>query len=142
MAHVNFWKFWNCPSKTRAISKLSKIAMVIYTKNRPNQTCDYWLITPNQQILCIETNIFYQRLITNQREGNCKTTGNHKITPLTMQCRLQVIVWLVTISYDYILQILSSNLFWAHFGPILLNFMEPFYIKNWSSGHSTIFACW
>ena len=28
---------------------------VIYPKNRPNQTCDYWLITPNQQTLCIET---------------------------------------------------------------------------------------
>ena len=41
-----------------SISKISKIMRVIYPKNRPNQTCGYWLITPNQQTLCIETNIF------------------------------------------------------------------------------------
>ena len=45
----------NCPS---AFSKFSKITWVIYPKNCPNQTCDYWLITPNPQTLCIETNIF------------------------------------------------------------------------------------
>ena len=28
-----------------------KIARMIYSKNCPNQTCDYWLITPNQQTL-------------------------------------------------------------------------------------------
>ena len=27
----------------------------IYPRNHPNQTCGYWLITPNQQTLCIET---------------------------------------------------------------------------------------
>ena len=46
----------NCPSaflKIFTISKFSKLTRVIYPKNRPNQTCDYWLITPNQQ-----TNIF------------------------------------------------------------------------------------
>ena len=32
---------------------------VIYPKSCPNQTCDYRLITPNQQTLCIETNIFF-----------------------------------------------------------------------------------
>ena len=48
-------------------SKFSKITTVIYPQNRPNQTCDYWLITPNQQTLCIETNIILQRAITNQR---------------------------------------------------------------------------
>ena len=36
-------------------------------------------MTPNQQTLCIETNIFSQRAITNQR------VGRHKITPLTVQ---------------------------------------------------------
>ena len=29
-----------------------------HPKNCPNQTCDYWLITPNQQTVHIETNIF------------------------------------------------------------------------------------
>ena len=55
---VYFWIFWNCPSKTRAISKFSKSTRVIYPKNCPNQICDYWLITSNQEKLCIETNIF------------------------------------------------------------------------------------
>ena len=39
---------------------------MIYLKNRSNWTCDYWLITQSQQTLCIETNIFQQRVITNQ----------------------------------------------------------------------------
>ena len=43
---------------TRAISKFLKFTRVVYPKNRPIQTCDYWSITLNQQILCIETNIF------------------------------------------------------------------------------------
>ena len=36
----------------------SKIKKVVYRKNRPNQKCGYSSITPNQQTLCIETNIF------------------------------------------------------------------------------------
>ena len=32
--------------------------MVTYPKNLPNQTCGYWLITPNQKTLCIKSNIF------------------------------------------------------------------------------------
>ena len=40
----------------------------------------------------IETNIFKQRTITNQRESNYKSADNYKITPLTVQCRLQSMV--------------------------------------------------
>ena len=69
---MHFWKFWNCLNKKRAISKISKIMRVIYTKNCPNQTCDYWLITPNQQTLCIETDIFL-------------TSGNYKSTSGQLQ---------------------------------------------------------
>ena len=39
------------------ISEFSKVTRVIYPKNCPNQICGYWLITQNQQKLCIETNI-------------------------------------------------------------------------------------
>ena len=52
-----FLKILNCPRKTRAILTFSKIKRVIHPKNRPKQTCDYSLITPNQQTLCIETDI-------------------------------------------------------------------------------------
>ena len=38
----------------RAISKFSKIMKVIYPRNCSSQTCDYWLITQNQQAICIE----------------------------------------------------------------------------------------
>ena len=62
-----------------------KITREIYPKYHPNQTCDY-LITPKQQTLCIETNIFNQRAITKQQAGNYKTAGNYKITLLTVQC--------------------------------------------------------
>ena len=68
---------------------------MINSKNCPNQICDYWLITPNQQTLCIETNIFQQRAFTNQRARNYKTASNYKITHLTVQSRLQSIVWLL-----------------------------------------------
>ena len=67
----------------------------IYSKNPPKQTCGYWWITPNQKkTLCIETNIFKKRTITNQRESNYKSADSYKITPLTVQCRLQSMVWL------------------------------------------------
>ena len=38
-----FLKIWHCLSKTRTISNFSKIMRVIYPKNYPNQTCDYWM---------------------------------------------------------------------------------------------------
>ena len=95
IARVHFWKFWNYPSGTRAISKFSKIKRVIYPKHRPNQTCSYWLITPNHQTLRTETNIFWQPAIANQRPGNYKTAGNYKANPLTVQCWLQSTVWLI-----------------------------------------------
>ena len=40
------------------ISKFLKITRVIYPENLPNRICGYWLITPNQKTLCIETNTF------------------------------------------------------------------------------------
>ena len=43
MARAHFWKFWFCPRKLKTISKFSKIMRVIYSKNCPKQTCDYWL---------------------------------------------------------------------------------------------------
>ena len=52
--NYHFWKFGNCPIKMRAISKFSKITMLIYSKNCTNQTCDYWLIIPNQQTLILK----------------------------------------------------------------------------------------
>ena len=48
------------------------------SKNCPNQICDYWLITHNQQTVCIEINTFKQQVTTNQR------ADNYKITPLTV----------------------------------------------------------
>ena len=57
------------------ISKFSKMTRVIYPKNRPNHACGYWLITPNQQTLCAETNIIQQKTITNQQVGNSRTAG-------------------------------------------------------------------
>ena len=57
-----------------AISKFSKIARKIYPRYCPNQTCDYCLLTPNQQTLCIEANIFWWCTITNLWAGNQETT--------------------------------------------------------------------
>ena len=85
---VNFWNFWH-------FRTFLKITRVIYRKYRLNHTCGYWLITPNQQTLCIETNIFQRPEITNQWARNYKIAGNYKITPLTVQCWLQLIVWLI-----------------------------------------------
>ena len=51
-------KILKFPPKKREIAKLLKFIRVIYAKNHPNQTCDYCLITLNQQTLCIGTNRF------------------------------------------------------------------------------------
>ena len=42
---------------------------VIYPKNRPNQTYDYWLIKLNQQTLHIETNIFNSGLLQSSEQA-------------------------------------------------------------------------
>ena len=66
----------NCPSTfLKSFQKFSKITFsnnprVIYPRNCPKQTCVYWLITPTQEALCIETNIFYPWAITNHRAGS------------------------------------------------------------------------
>ena len=59
----------NCLSKSRTISNFSKITRVLYPKNWPKQTGDYWLITPNQQTLCIGTNIFNSRQLQISEEA-------------------------------------------------------------------------
>ena len=53
--HISGRTIWDklpkCLRFTQAISAFSKITRVIYPRNCSNQTCDYWLITPNQQTL-------------------------------------------------------------------------------------------
>ena len=53
-----FLNILKMPRQNEGISKFSKITRVIYLKNRPYQTCGYWLTTRNEQTLCMETNIF------------------------------------------------------------------------------------
>ena len=48
-------KLPECMFENFEISKFSKITRLIYPKNHLNQTRDYWLITPTQLTLCIET---------------------------------------------------------------------------------------
>ena len=48
-------KLSECIFENFEISKFLKITWVIYLKIHPNQTYGYWLVTPNQQTLCIET---------------------------------------------------------------------------------------
>ena len=80
-----FEKFWNCLGKKRANSKISKIIKVIYIKYFPNRICDYWLITPNQQTLCIETNIYFL------------TLGNYKSMSVQLQNNtVNCAMWITT----------------------------------------------
>ena len=54
-----FETFETAPIKQGQFQKfILNFTRVIYPKNCSNQTCHYWLITPNQQTLCIETSIF------------------------------------------------------------------------------------
>ena len=46
--------------KRGEFQNFQKCAWAIYLK-LPPQTCDYWLITPNKQALCIETKILYRK---------------------------------------------------------------------------------
>ena len=77
----------------RAISDFSKIMRAIYPKNRPIQTCDYWLITLNQQTLCIETNLL--------------TVGNYK----SASGKLQNVNGAMSISINSVIisKILNTN---------------------------------
>ena len=77
----------------RAISDFSKFMRAIYPKNRPIQTCDYWLITPNQQTLCIETNLL--------------TVGNYK----SASGKLQNVNGAMSISINSVIisKILNTN---------------------------------
>ena len=63
-----FWKILKLHSFSRAISKFSKITRVIYSKNPPNETYGYWLITPNQQTVCFENYKILQN--SGQLQGN------------------------------------------------------------------------
>ena len=76
------------------ISKFPKITKVIYPKNLPNQTCGYWLITPNQKTLCIETNMFLTagnyksstgQLKNNSVNGAMLITINHVINNVILK---------------------------------------------------------
>ena len=51
-------KLPECIFENFEISKFSKITRVIYIQNCPKQTSDDWLIKPNKQTFCIETNTF------------------------------------------------------------------------------------
>ena len=53
-------KFPECIFETFEINrvKLGQFQNFRKSKNRPKETCDYLLITSNQQTFCIETNIF------------------------------------------------------------------------------------
>ena len=65
----------------RVISKFSKITEVIYPKTCPNQPCDYWLITTNQQTVRIETNVFNsEQLQNNTFNGAMSITINRVVT--------------------------------------------------------------
>ena len=55
-------------------------------KNRPNQTCNYWLITQNQQALCIKINY----LLTAGKSASGQLQNN--TVRLTVQCLLKSIV--------------------------------------------------
>ena len=62
-----------------------KIKVILERKHPFKSTEDHlcWVMKLTKKFNSIETNIFSRRAITNQR------TGNYKITPLTVQCRLQ-----------------------------------------------------
>ena len=52
----------------------------MYPQNIPNQTCDYWLITQNQQTFCIEVKSFNSgQLQNNTVNGAISITINHVI---------------------------------------------------------------
>ena len=82
---MHFWKFWNCPSESE-INKYQNCEGWFIPQNCPNQTCGYFLITPSQQTLCIETNISEQQTIANQQVGNYIIVGNYKIIGYNQTC--------------------------------------------------------
>ena len=85
----------------RAISDFSKIMRAICPKNRPIQTCDYWLITPNQQTLCIETNAL---TVGNYKSASGQLQNNGKLQNNTVNGAMSISINSVIIS-----KILNTN---------------------------------
>ena len=82
-----------CPRAYLKILKLPRVKQgkvqnfqKLRPKNRPNQTCNYWLITQNQQALCIKINY----LLTAGKSASGQLQNN--TVRLTVQCLLKSIV--------------------------------------------------
>ena len=92
---MHIWKSWNFPNETRAVSKFWKVTRVIYLKILPESNMGL-LFNHTKPINALNWNKY---LLT---EGNYKSSGNHKVAPLTVQCWLQSTMRLLQ---DIILQI-------------------------------------
>ena len=57
----------------------------MYTQNCPNKTCDYCLITLNEQRFCIETNIFNSGQLKSERGQLQNNTVNGAMS-ITNNC--------------------------------------------------------
>ena len=76
-----------CPSKTRGISKFSKITRVGYSINCPKQTCGYWSITPNQHFVLKLVSFNSGQLQNNSFNGEMLITINRVINHCNARCQ-------------------------------------------------------
>ena len=79
------------------IPKFSKITSVTYPKNYWNQTCSYWLITPNQKTLwknLISFNSGQLQLASGQLENSCWLQHNtiNGAMSVTINCVINQVI--------------------------------------------------
>ena len=90
---MDFWKLWNCLSKTWAISKFQKSWGLSQELPKPSM----WLLVNHTKPKHFVLNLlsFGSRQLQISQRAITKIVGNCKITSITMQYWLQSILWLL-----------------------------------------------
>ena len=86
MIFKNFEVFENLKTEISKFSKMhsgnlsqTDLKNMRLLDKSPEPKCGYWLITPSQQTLCVETNIFKQRAITKHLDYNKPCDYKHNV---------------------------------------------------------------
>ena len=75
---------------------------MIYPKNSPNQTCGYWLITPNEQTLFIETD---NLLAAGNYKSATRQLQNNSVNGtmlITINRAIKQVIYVVTFTFLFI----------------------------------------
>ena len=82
---------------------------MLYPKNHPNHTFDYWLVTPNQQTSYIETDTFTSGILQNSGWAITKNSVNVAMLITINRVISAVITLSITLGFDQIFSLKRSK---------------------------------